>query len=196
VATRGVKRPEETRAQITRAAAEALAEHGYDGVRVQDVARRAGLTTGAIYTHFRGRAELIAAAVESRASSVLMAELEPAAERRTAPARLIDLAIRVFADPGGATNPLEIEALVAARREPELANLLGERLNLLHDQFAERIAVAQKNGQLDPDVDPHAIIYFCHALLLGLVLLDNAADHRPSDEDWTRLIRRLVRRLA
>jgi AcrR family transcriptional regulator len=42
-----VKRSEQTRAQITAAAADALADHGYDGVRVQDVARRAGMTTGA-----------------------------------------------------------------------------------------------------------------------------------------------------
>src|SRR5438105_3425195 len=41
------------------AAGEVFTEQGYDGVRVQDIARRAGLTTGAIYANFRNKAGLL-----------------------------------------------------------------------------------------------------------------------------------------
>jgi AcrR family transcriptional regulator len=187
-----VKRPEQTRTHITCAAAEALADHGYDGVRMQDVARRAGLTTGAIYAHFDGRAELIAAAVEARASSVLVGELAGAYDDRPLPDRLVDLARRMLADPAATAHPLEVEALVAARREPELAARLGARLNTLHERFAERIVAAQHRGELAADIDPRSAAYFLHALLLGILLLDPAADQRPDQAAWASLVERLV----
>ena len=39
---------DETRAALLAAAAEVFAEKGYEGARVAEIARRAGLTTGAI----------------------------------------------------------------------------------------------------------------------------------------------------
>jgi AcrR family transcriptional regulator len=189
---KGVKRSTDTRTDITAAAADALAERGYDGVRVQDVARRAGLTTGAIYAHFAGRAELIAAAVEARASSVLVGELTAANDGRPLPDRLVDLAVRMLAEPASVAHPMEIEALVAARREPELAERLGVRLNQLHEAFGERIAAAQERGELAGDVDARAATYFLHALLLGVLLLDPVADDRPGEAEWAALVSRLV----
>ena len=191
-----VKRSEDTRTHITAAAADAFAEHGYDGVRVQDVASRAGLTTGAIYAHFPGRAALISAAVEARASSVLVGELAVENDGRPLPVRLVDLAVRMLAEPASVASPLEIEALVAARREPELADRLGVRLNQLHEAFGERIAAAQGRGELATEVDPRAATYFLHALLLGVLLLDPVADDRPDAEDWAALVGRLVAGLS
>jgi AcrR family transcriptional regulator len=191
-----VKRSEETRAHITAAAADALAEHGYDGVRMQDVARRAGMTTGAIYAHFDGRAELIVAAVESRVSCVLVGELRAEVDGRPLPERLADLAVRMLADPTAVAHPLEIEALVGARREPELSDLLGLRLNMLHEAFADRITAAQGRGELAADVDPRSATYFLHALLLGMLLLDPVAEDRPDGDKWSHFVGRLVAGLS
>jgi AcrR family transcriptional regulator len=146
------------------------------------------MTTGAIYAHFPGRAALIAAAVESRTSSVV-AELE---EEGPLPQRLFDVAVRLLADPERTANPLEIEALVAARREPELASLLGTRLDSLHDRIGQGIAAAQQRGEIAADIDARAAAYFCHALLLGLVLLDSATDQKPAPDEWESLVRSLV----
>ena len=52
-------RSDETRARLVDAAAEVFSERGYDGAGVQEIARRAGLTTGAIYGRFTGKAELL-----------------------------------------------------------------------------------------------------------------------------------------
>jgi AcrR family transcriptional regulator len=188
---RGVKRPEETRALITRAAAEALAEKGYGGVRVQDVARRAGLTTGAIYAHFPGRAALIAAAVAQGTTGVLAAGLADPAGDPDVAEWLVAIASRVLAEPSGTANPLEIEALVAARREPELARLLVDRVTGLHDLLAQRIVAGQERGELDPSLDPAAVAYLCHALVLGMLLLDPLGA-RPDAAAWSVLVRGLV----
>ena len=50
------------RERLVEAATAVFAERGYDGARVGDIARRAGLTTGAIYSNFTGKAQLLAAA--------------------------------------------------------------------------------------------------------------------------------------
>src|SRR5438132_8164486 len=53
-----------TRTRLLEAAVEVFAEDGYEGARVQEIARRAGLTTGAIYAQFRNKAELLQEAIE------------------------------------------------------------------------------------------------------------------------------------
>ena len=62
---------DDTRARLVEAAAEVFSEKGYDGAGVQEIARRAGLTTGAIYGRFKGKAELLLAAIEARSESEL-----------------------------------------------------------------------------------------------------------------------------
>src|SRR5438874_7977525 len=60
-----------TRERLIEAAAQVFAEKGYDRAGVQEIARRAGLTTGAIYGRFTGKAELLHAAIESRTNDEL-----------------------------------------------------------------------------------------------------------------------------
>jgi AcrR family transcriptional regulator len=48
----------------TRAALGVIAESGVDGVKVEALARRLGITKGSFYWHFRDRTELIEAALE------------------------------------------------------------------------------------------------------------------------------------
>lgn len=54
---KGDKR-ERTRARLLAAARELVREKGYEQVTLQDVAARAGMTSGAIYGNFRNRADL------------------------------------------------------------------------------------------------------------------------------------------
>jgi AcrR family transcriptional regulator len=61
--TRGDKR-ERTRASLLDAALELTRERGFDGVTVQDIAERAGVTTGAIYGNFKNRDALFIALAE------------------------------------------------------------------------------------------------------------------------------------
>src|SRR5688500_11530393 len=55
-----------TRLRLLDAAYELLIRDGYHATTLQGVARRAGLTTGAIYGHFANKQELMASAVLAR----------------------------------------------------------------------------------------------------------------------------------
>ena len=57
--------PDSTTSRLIGAAAAVFAEKGYDGAGVAEIARRAGLTTGAIYSRFTGKAELLCAAIQA-----------------------------------------------------------------------------------------------------------------------------------
>ena len=62
-----------------RSALDLFSAHGYDGVSVQDIAERAGVTTGSLYHHFGGKPELyslVRADVERRVVDRLEAVLD------------------------------------------------------------------------------------------------------------------------
>ncbi len=57
------RRKEERPAEITQAALEAFAEHGYAATRVDDVAKRAGVSKGLLYLYFKTKDELFKAVI-------------------------------------------------------------------------------------------------------------------------------------
>ena len=58
------ERSRETRGALVSAARRAFEERGFAGASADDIARRAGLTRGAMYHHFRDKRELYGAVIE------------------------------------------------------------------------------------------------------------------------------------
>src|SRR4051794_9338462 len=56
----------DTKEQLLDAAARVIAARGYEGARVSEIAAEAGLSTGAIYAHYEGKADLLCAAINRR----------------------------------------------------------------------------------------------------------------------------------
>lgn len=124
-----------TRERLVTAAAEVCVERGYEGATVGEIARRAGVTTGAIYNHFGGRSELL---VETGRRALAHVDDE----------RSFDVAgaVRRFLAPDfAATRRLLLELHGASRRHPDLADLLdawhAERAGDLAAQGADPVAV-------------------------------------------------------
>ena len=57
--------------RLLQAAAEVFAENGYEKAGVAEIARRAGVTTGAIYSRYSGKAELGGDGLINQAVNVL-----------------------------------------------------------------------------------------------------------------------------
>jgi AcrR family transcriptional regulator len=64
-AVKGSKR-QRTRARLIEAAIEVIREKGYDRTTLEEVARRAGMTRGAIYNNFKDKEDLFLAAAVTR----------------------------------------------------------------------------------------------------------------------------------
>ncbi len=81
---------EETRAAIMDASLRVFAAKGYSRTRLEEVAKEAGVTRGAIYWHFDNKAKLYCAAVlegvsgyQKRLSEILVSDLSPLAKIRS-----------------------------------------------------------------------------------------------------------------
>jgi AcrR family transcriptional regulator len=71
---RGAEKARATRAALLEVAAELFAERGYVQSSVRDIARRGEMSSGAIYGHFRSKADLLAEAISMRTADELEAE--------------------------------------------------------------------------------------------------------------------------
>lgn len=185
-----------TRDRLIAAAAAVFAEKGYDGAGVQEIARRAGFTTGAIYGRFRGKAELLLAAIEAHTSD----ELEQLFADHRFDGRATDILTTVgthlLTDPFDAGQALLLEAFVAARRDPEVAALMRDRLEHRARTFATLVEDAKGSGLVVDDLDTESIVRFCHAVGFGFLLF-GAIDLRPPATDpWEQLLAQLVRALG
>ena len=181
-----------TRDRLIDAATDVFATHGYEGTRLQDVARAAGLTTGAVYSNFRNKGQLLFEAIGTR-SATEIDDLRRAVQGATLPAALRDIGRRIVERDARA---LLLDAIVAARRDPELAEHLSERSRARESWLAGVARDAQSEGALDAGVDPDALARLCTTIALGSLVI-RALDLPIIDPDaWGDIVDRLVDSVA
>ncbi len=180
----------ETRQRLLDAAAEVFAAKGYAGTRVADIAGRAGLSNGALYAHFDSKAALLAEALRNHGSTQLASLFLDNPDRT-----LLDLLVVLgssLPDHPPEHGALVVEAIVAARRDPELARLMTEHVGERDAWLVDLIGTAQADGVLDPVWSPETISRFSVMLLFGSLLvaaLDLPEVDRP---EWQSLIARVA----
>jgi len=181
----------EARTRVLQAAAEVFADCGFEGSRMTEIAKVAGLSVGAIYNHFESKADLLAAVVRCHGADDLGRLL--ASEQRAGVLDLIALRGRSL-DEGPPAAPLLAEAILAARRDPEVARILLAEIAGREEVLADFIRFGQMAGDVVEDADPVVIARFC--LMLGLGSLMVRAIELPSTdaEAWSSFIDRLVDR--
>lgn len=174
---------ERRRSALIQAAAELLAEGGFDAIRHRAVAERAGLPLAATTYYFGSLDDMIAAAVERAARAELdegRARLEELASRRRGPDAVVELTLDLLLGPASRDGGLEpvllrYERLVGSGRRLYLAPLMrelgAELVDLLlelfgrsgmtvdRDRMQQLIALvdgAVVNALIEADPDPRA----------------------------------------
>lgn len=190
-----VSAEEEIGTRLLAAAAEVFAERGYDKAGVAEIARRAGVTTGAIYSRFAGKAELLVEALDPHADD----ELDALFADHQFQGRMEDILRQAGAglvkQPGG-TNPLLLEAIVAGRRNGEMGTALQRRVLERQARLRAIVEAAKADGGIDADFDTDALVTFCHAVGFGFLLLDALDLPMPTPGPWDQLIGHLVAALG
>ena len=196
----GMSEGDATRQRLVAAAAEVFAERGYDGAGVQEIARRAGLTTGAIYSRYTGKAELLRDAIAVSSTDELdelfnqhRFEGHVSDVIRVAGSHLVERSAEHADDPAAA---LLLEAFVAARRDPDIRTVVKGVLEERAGRLAEIIEAAKADGSVDPTIDTDAAVRFCHAVGLGFLIYEALDLDLPLAEPWEALITRLVVAIA
>ncbi len=181
---------EETRSRLIEAASRSFAERGYDGTRIAEIAREAGLSSGAIYAHYRSKAELLLAALQARSKGEIAGLI-----RSEMQADLVSTIVALGSKldvPDARDTGLLIEAIVASRRDTELRSLLAEGMAWREQFLADLLRVSQDEGHIDKGISPDVAARFLLMASLGAKLLGVLELSQLQQHEWRTFIERLV----
>ena len=183
---------DETRAALLNAAAKTFAARGYDGASISEISSEAGLTSGAVYAHFASKAELFVATLRAFGERDLDQLLGAGGQN------LADGLISV----GGSFDRREpteesllITAIVAARRHPEVGELVVGQMAEREGLFRDLVRSAQAAGAVSQDASAAAVSRLSLVIALGSLVVGAMGLEPVAHEDWVALISRLVESL-
>lgn len=182
--------PAETRRMLLDATLEVLREQGVRGLRVSEVAKRAGLSTGAIYSQFSSKADLVAAAVRENAPAVIAEHVASGAHSSVL--ELFDEVGRSLPSRGTELGPLLLDMIASGIFEEGISELVAEPFVASEQVTVQAIRHAQADGEIDSALDAEALGRFLSMLSLGSLVI-GALDFSPVDtQAWEQIVGRLL----
>lgn len=162
------------RGAVLRAAGDALVEHGFDGLDLADVARRAEVGKTTVYRRWSAPAGLVADLLADMAEQSLpRADTGSLAEDLRANARLV---VRTLTDPR--QGALFVAVIAAAACDPRTAEALHRFYAVRIGEWAGCVEAAVARGELPVGTDPGEVIAAVSAPLYYRLLASGA----PLDE--------------
>jgi AcrR family transcriptional regulator len=161
---KGDKR-DRTRAALLEAARELIREKGYEQTRLEDVASRAGMTTGAIYGNFKNRDELFIALGQTYWAPV-RPDIKPGATFAEA-MRALAKATLAAVDERRPAAIGRLTGLAFTLKNPELQARVREITQSSYESGAEWLAMFERSELPMP---PKHLVRVIHALIEGLVM--------------------------
>lgn len=158
--------------RILDSAANLIAHYGYDKTTVEDIAREAGVSKGAIYLHFKSKEQLFEALL-MRESDVLLERYFEMLEND--PQGLTIFNIYRYGLEVTDESPL-VKAMFTNDRR-----VLGDYLRHVRDTAAyrqiasfgiEAVRQFQQAGLMRADIDAEAVSYLLNAIRYGLLTMD------------------------
>jgi AcrR family transcriptional regulator len=182
--------PEETREQLLDAAARVFELKGYEGATIAQIAREAGMSSGAIYAHYASKAELLVDALRAHRDRAVASVLAPEGRADVATV-LLALGSRLGTRDND-TTALLVEALLASRRDAELAQVLAAALGEREQAMSGLVAEGQADGDIAGDVPAETAARFALMLSLGSMLVRSLDMPATDPAAWTAFMRRLI----
>ena len=181
--------------RLLEAAIRVFAEHGFEAARVSEIARRAGVTTGAIYGRWPGKSDLLLDAVDHILPEILpQRRLDQVGAAGLGPFETMS-ALGESVMMRDERRDVVIQALVGARGKESLRGTVGRFLREEFSQLRSIVAGAADEGLLDPELDVDTCALVCQAIGVGthLLLTGDHDDRRlPTADEWSGLLARLI----
>jgi AcrR family transcriptional regulator len=177
----------QSREKLLKAAVDEIAEVGFEKARLVDIARRADMTAGSIYTWFENKEDLFRAVLEDAleaqilGNTVALADV-PDVSKDSWLLEIARLVPRNYDNPGPtAAQKLLIESYYASWRSEGAADKLMPRLQQHVDLYMSIIERAKGRGDIRTDIDSYALAMVLAAIPLGLSLMNLAGIPRVED---------------
>jgi AcrR family transcriptional regulator len=190
---RGAEKALATRAALLEVAAELFAERGYVQSSVRDIARRGEVSSGAIYGHFRSKADLLAEAISMRTA----AELEAESLGQDGEVDYVETLTRLARDfaERRRLRALIVQGAAAAQTDDETRTRLREEQESHLEVWLEGYERDRDRMGIHPSVDMQAALLYTWAAELGLGVLESFGIEPSSPEGWAEVQNRLARSL-
>lgn len=159
---------QQTRAVILEVALAEIAELGLSGIRIEQIARKSGVTRPTVYAHFPTREDFLRELQARTESSALLA-LRKRLENNTGRALLHTLADALFDILAAANRNLRRESFALMLREPRPQRWIG---NDLFVYLSERISEAQEQGELARRTSPDELTRIVMTALFGFIVIE------------------------
>lgn len=169
-----------SRAALLSAALEEFTDKGYEAATVAGIAQRAGVSTGAVYAHFRGKLDLLFQAVGLRSFDGLVTDASAGAADKTTD-EVVGLFARDMARPTSTQSLLLLDVIVLARRDANLA----ARFRRLHVAKVAALTAATDDGRaaglIAPDLGSEDISRLVVLLAFGKMAFAALDAELPSE---------------
>jgi len=188
---RSVEDARATRARLLELAGDLFAERGYLQTSIRDLAKHAGVTSGAIYGHFRNKAELLAEAINARTAALLEADTIGLPRNSDYIETLTRQAARVAKR--RRLRALIVQGASAAQTDQETRTRLREEQRAHIDGWVAGFERDRERLGLDPAVDVEAAVLYVWAAELGLGVLESVGIEPRTIKSWADIQNRLAR---
>lgn len=189
---------DQVREELLAAAARVFARRGFHGASVEAISEDAGLSTGAIYSNFRGKEDLFLSLYEQRIER-RRGELRAAVER--AGGGLAGVAA-ASADVAGSVTQhrdwflLYFEFALHAARDPAFARRFRKVREAGLRELARGLSEGLSHAGLEPGMPALELARGLSALSYGLAVERLAGDGRGSEELFAQVTELIFRGLA
>ncbi len=167
-----------TRSKLVEAAAELFAQRGFHGATLDEVARRAGMTTGAIYGNFKGKEDLFLAIFEKPALGV-DARLRPGATFQEQ-MRIVGEAVIAFLPTAASRGLLFHELHIHAATHPQVRAEIELRTTERYSAIAERWRAVM--DEADTGMPMEQFVVLIDAMIDGLLCQKGLTPSLVTDE--------------
>lgn len=175
-----------SRAALIAAALEEFKDKGYEAATLVGIAERAGVTTGAVYAHFRGKLDLFFQAVGMRSVDGLMHETfaDPTSKPKVDVAAVL---ARDLARPAPPESLLLLDVLVLARRDPRLATTMRRLMTTKVEAWTAATEAGRNAGLIGTDLSAEDVARLLALLKVGKMALAVVQPRSPSQAAFMRV---------
>ena len=186
---------DETTRRLLELAAEEFIERGHELARVSDIARRAGLTTGAVYGRWPHKTDVMVAALDHIFEQILPERRlkGEGADTMKPPDMMERLGDSLLSM--DERRDVLVQVFGSARNNDAIRERLQDFLNEEARQLGHVIEEGKEAGFCDPAYSTAAITFLSQALGIGAhLLLAGGLDESyiPSDGDWNTLLLSII----
>lgn len=180
--------------KILKAAVAEINAVGFERAKLTEIARRAGMTAGSIYTWFENKEDLFQAALEDALTSQIASNasaLDSADVSPEWPFAIAALVPRNFKDSAPTdAQRLLIESYYAAWRDPKARKKLLKGIESHLEMYRSVIAGAKRQGKIADDIDTETLAMLMLAIPTGMSMLNLAGLPRVPDATWVPIYKR------